>query len=261
MQQPDFTLTAGPVMAWPQVLAAQSAPIIYHYDPAFLEAFRRTERKLGEIYRTSKDILLMQGEAVLGLEAAARGLVRPGTACLNLVSGHLRLLHGLLAARLRRRAARDRGAVQRRHRPGRGRALPRRSIPRSRSSASSTRRRRPARSTRRRGPRARSQGARRADARRLRLVARRHAAVARRVAARRLRRRRPEVPRRPSRHVAHERERRGLGSASAPTRPRRAARSCRCSTGRSSGSTASKFPFTPVGRRPLRRRGGLRASC
>jgi pyridoxamine--pyruvate transaminase len=87
MQQPDFTLAAGPVMAWPEVLAAQSAPIIYHYDPAFLDAFRQTERALGEIYRTSKDILLMQGEAVLGLEAAARGLVRPGTVCLNLVSG------------------------------------------------------------------------------------------------------------------------------------------------------------------------------
>jgi pyridoxamine--pyruvate transaminase len=29
----------------------------------------------------------MQGEAILGLEAAARSLVRPGTKCLNLVSG------------------------------------------------------------------------------------------------------------------------------------------------------------------------------
>jgi pyridoxamine--pyruvate transaminase len=87
MQQPDFTLAAGPVMAWPEVLAAQSAPIVYHYDPVFLDAFRQTERAVGELYRTGKDILLMQGEAVLGLEAAARGLVRPGTVCLNLVSG------------------------------------------------------------------------------------------------------------------------------------------------------------------------------
>ena len=29
----------------------------------------------------------MQGEAILGLEAAARALVREGTSCLNLVSG------------------------------------------------------------------------------------------------------------------------------------------------------------------------------
>ena len=87
MRQPDFTLSAGPTMAWPGVLAAQTAPITYHYDPAFLEAFRRTERKVGQLYRTSQDILLMQGEAILGLEAAARGLVQPGTPCLNIVSG------------------------------------------------------------------------------------------------------------------------------------------------------------------------------
>ena len=87
MRDPDFTVSAGPTMAPPRVLAAQGAPITYHYDPVFLEAFRRTERKIGELYQTSQDILLMQGEAVLGLEAAARSLVRPGMPVLNLVSG------------------------------------------------------------------------------------------------------------------------------------------------------------------------------
>jgi pyridoxamine--pyruvate transaminase len=87
MRDPDFTLSAGPTMAWPRVLAAQAKQITYHYDPAFMEGFRRTERKLAEIFLTKSDILLMQGEAVLGLEAAARGLVRPGTHVLNLVSG------------------------------------------------------------------------------------------------------------------------------------------------------------------------------
>ena len=87
MREPDFTLSAGPTMAWPRVLAAQGAPITYHYDPAFLDAFRRTERKLAEIFLTKNDVLLMQGEAVLGLEAAARSLVQPGTPVLNLVSG------------------------------------------------------------------------------------------------------------------------------------------------------------------------------
>ncbi len=87
MHEPDFTLSAGPTMAYPRVLAAQGAPITYHYDPAFLESFRRTERKLAEIFLTKSDVLLMQGEAVLGLEAAVRGLVRLGTPVLNLVSG------------------------------------------------------------------------------------------------------------------------------------------------------------------------------
>jgi pyridoxamine---pyruvate transaminase len=87
MRDPDFTLSAGPTMAPQRVLAAQAAPMTYHYDPVFLERFRRTERKVAEIYRTKQDILLMQGEAVLGLEAAARSLVKPGTPVLNLVSG------------------------------------------------------------------------------------------------------------------------------------------------------------------------------
>jgi pyridoxamine--pyruvate transaminase len=87
MALPDFTLSAGPTMAWPRVLAALGSPITYHYDPDFLEGFRRTERKVGEIFLTQNDVLLMQGEAVLGLEAAARALVRPGTHALNLVSG------------------------------------------------------------------------------------------------------------------------------------------------------------------------------
>jgi pyridoxamine--pyruvate transaminase len=87
MRDPAFTLAAGPTTAWPRVLAALGSPIVYHYDPAFQEAFRRTEKKLGELFRTKNDILLMQGEAILGLEAAARSLVRPGTPVLNLVQG------------------------------------------------------------------------------------------------------------------------------------------------------------------------------
>jgi pyridoxamine--pyruvate transaminase len=87
MRAPDFTLTAGPTMASPRVLSALGTPIIFDYDPVFLERFRETERLLAEVYRTDNDVVLMQGEAVLGLEAAARALVRPGTRCLNLVSG------------------------------------------------------------------------------------------------------------------------------------------------------------------------------
>jgi len=87
MRGPDFTLTAGPTMASPRVLAALGSPVIFDYDPVFLERFRETERLLAELYRTTNDIVLMQGEAVLGLEAAARALVAPGTRCLNLVSG------------------------------------------------------------------------------------------------------------------------------------------------------------------------------
>jgi pyridoxamine--pyruvate transaminase len=87
LRDPDFTLAAGPTAASARTLAALGSPITYHYDPAFLDAFRRTEAKVGQLFRTQNEIILMQGEAVLGLEAAARSLVRPGMPVLNLVSG------------------------------------------------------------------------------------------------------------------------------------------------------------------------------
>ncbi len=87
MRDPSFTLTAGPTAATPQTLQALAQPIIFDYDPVFLEKFRELERKVAELMRSSEDIVLMQGEAVLGLEAAARALTRPGTKALNLVSG------------------------------------------------------------------------------------------------------------------------------------------------------------------------------
>jgi pyridoxamine--pyruvate transaminase len=87
MVQLDFTLSAGPTVATPRTLAALGMPITYHYDPDFLEAFRRTERKVAELFRTTNDIVLMQGEAIVGLEGAARSLVSPGMHVLNLVQG------------------------------------------------------------------------------------------------------------------------------------------------------------------------------
>jgi pyridoxamine--pyruvate transaminase len=87
MRGPDFTLTAGPTMASDRVRAALGGPVLFDYDPVFLERFRTLERKLADLLHTRQDIVLMQGEAVLGLEAVARALTAPGTKWLNLVSG------------------------------------------------------------------------------------------------------------------------------------------------------------------------------
>jgi pyridoxamine--pyruvate transaminase len=87
MSRLDFTLSAGPTVASPRTLAALGSPITYHYDPEFLASFRASERKVAEVFRTSNDIILMQGEAIVGLEGAARSLVRPGMPVLNLVQG------------------------------------------------------------------------------------------------------------------------------------------------------------------------------
>jgi pyridoxamine---pyruvate transaminase len=87
MRDPDFTLTAGPTASSPRVLAALGSPMLYDYDPVFLERFRGLEAKVAALFQTSNDIVLMQGEAVLGLEAAARAVTRPGITAINCVSG------------------------------------------------------------------------------------------------------------------------------------------------------------------------------
>lgn len=87
MALPDFTLAAGPVAVTARTLAGLGKPILYHYDPEFLATFRRTQEKTAQIFKTSNDIVLMQGEAIVGLEGALRSLVSPGMHVLNLVQG------------------------------------------------------------------------------------------------------------------------------------------------------------------------------
>jgi pyridoxamine--pyruvate transaminase len=88
MRFADFTLSGGPTMIDAPTLAAIGSPMCYHYDPAFLDQYRRAERAMLQVMKAEgADPLIMHGEAVLGLEAAWRATVRPGMHCLNLVSG------------------------------------------------------------------------------------------------------------------------------------------------------------------------------
>jgi len=84
---PQMTLAGGPVQVTDRTLRAQSRPVLYHYDPAFIEFFDRTSELLRRVYRTEHDVVILQGEAILGLEAAAACLLSPGDKVLNLVSG------------------------------------------------------------------------------------------------------------------------------------------------------------------------------
>ena len=84
---PRLNLAAGPVQVMDQTLRDAARPVLYHYDPAFIELFARTSELLKQVFRTNYDVVIMQGEAILGLEAAAAGLLSPGDKVLNLVSG------------------------------------------------------------------------------------------------------------------------------------------------------------------------------
>lgn len=84
---PRLNLAAGPVDVMPRTLREMARPVLYHYDPAFIELFGRTSELLRRVYRTEHDVVILQGEAILGLEAAAASLISPGDRVLNLVSG------------------------------------------------------------------------------------------------------------------------------------------------------------------------------
>jgi pyridoxamine--pyruvate transaminase len=86
-QWPRLNLAAGPVEVPARTLRDLSRPVMYHYDPAFKELFAHTSQLLQQVFRTSYDVVILQGEAIAGLEAAAASLISPGDKVLNLVSG------------------------------------------------------------------------------------------------------------------------------------------------------------------------------
>lgn len=86
-QDPLFTLTTGPVDAYPAVLRALSRPVLYDYDPAFLGFYERVVQKVRTALRTAHMPVILQGEPVLGLEAGAASLIAREDVVLNLASG------------------------------------------------------------------------------------------------------------------------------------------------------------------------------
>jgi len=80
-------MTPGPVEVSPRVLSALARPQVYHYYKGFVDCFAETTEKVTRIYQTQNDVLLMQGEGVLGLEAAVTNTVNPGDKVLVLDNG------------------------------------------------------------------------------------------------------------------------------------------------------------------------------
>ncbi|UCB46493.1 MAG: alanine--glyoxylate aminotransferase family protein [Spirochaetota bacterium] len=82
-----YLMTPGPVEISPRTLRALSLPVTHHYDPEFITFFQDTTEKLQRIFQTKKDLIIMQGEAVLGLEAAVANILNRGDRVLVLDNG------------------------------------------------------------------------------------------------------------------------------------------------------------------------------
>jgi pyridoxamine--pyruvate transaminase len=82
-----FNLTGGPSGATASTLAALGSPVMNHLEPAFLALYEETAELLRQAFGTASTPVIMHGEGVLGLEAAAASAIGPGDVVLNLVSG------------------------------------------------------------------------------------------------------------------------------------------------------------------------------
>ena len=96
---PVITLSAGPVDAYPAVLRALSRPVTYDFDPSFQNLYEATVLKTAEALHTGRPPVILHGEPVLGLEAAAAALIGADDAVLNLASGEYGKGFGHWAAR------------------------------------------------------------------------------------------------------------------------------------------------------------------
>ena len=85
--EPVITLTSGPVDAYPAVLRGLSRTVLYDYDPAFQLLYEKVVEKAQKAMRLSNPPVILHGEPVLGLEAAAASLIAPDDVVLNLASG------------------------------------------------------------------------------------------------------------------------------------------------------------------------------
>lgn len=100
---PVFTLTAGPVDAYPEVLRALGTTVLYDYDPAFQAFYEEVSRKAQSVMGMDTPPMILQGEPVLGLEAAAASLIAKDDVVLNLASGVYGKGFGYWAARYAKR--------------------------------------------------------------------------------------------------------------------------------------------------------------
>ncbi len=85
--EPVITLTAGPVNAYPDVLRALGRTVLYDYDPAFQLFYEKVITKAQKAMRLSNKPVVLHGEPVMGLEAAAASLISKDDVVLNLASG------------------------------------------------------------------------------------------------------------------------------------------------------------------------------
>jgi aspartate aminotransferase-like enzyme len=81
-------MTPGPTALPPSVREAAGDELLNpDVDPAFADRYEALKRKLGRVYGTGDEVVVLGGEGILGLEAAIASTVAPGDRVLCLSNG------------------------------------------------------------------------------------------------------------------------------------------------------------------------------
>ena len=84
----DLLMTPGPTALPPEVREVLGRPLVNpDVDPGFPADYRRLLDKLGTVYGTDDDAVVLGGEGILGLEASVASLVDSGETVLCLANG------------------------------------------------------------------------------------------------------------------------------------------------------------------------------
>jgi len=88
MDKPEIFMAPGPTPVSPEVLAAQSAPLVYHRGPGYGKLLREVTEGVKRLFRTENDVLIFASSGTGGLESAVANLFSPGDRIVVVVAGY-----------------------------------------------------------------------------------------------------------------------------------------------------------------------------
>jgi aspartate aminotransferase-like enzyme len=78
MPEKRYLVTPGPTPVPPEVLAATAAPMIHHRAPDFRATLERVVDRLGQVFRTENEIVLLTSAGTGAMESVFQNLCSPG---------------------------------------------------------------------------------------------------------------------------------------------------------------------------------------
>ena len=88
MDKPEIIMAPGPTPISPEVLLAQSSPILYHRGPGYGDLLRKVTENLQRLYKTENDVLIFASSGTGGLESAVANCFSPGDRVVVPVAGY-----------------------------------------------------------------------------------------------------------------------------------------------------------------------------